>query len=296
MSGSRKILSERLKEMRVNSGLTQSKLAEGICTQALISNMEKEENKENPSSHTLFLLSERLGVSMSYLYGQDEVNKVNNDVLSNFRHIKYMVEKLKAKRDYYALKYIIDNELKKEGSLTNTDKQFLYWHQAIYIYYLDHDFTQAKEMLDKALELNVVNKEQQIEIKMSYGIILSDEKKHEESEKILLECLNEYSTKELHIPTIYSKIVFNLSANLTKRREYKESLNYSLLGIENCMNHSSLFMLGDLYYQTGYNYYRLNEKEIGRDYMKRSILIFELQGNIDMVRYINNNIEKINIF
>ena len=72
------------------------------------------------------------------LYGQTSHEETHH---SNLDSIKEIVTNLKNRRDYISLKYVIDNELKNVHSLTNVDKQYLYWHEAIYIYYLE---TEAK--------------------------------------------------------------------------------------------------------------------------------------------------------
>ncbi|KMK78039.1 helix-turn-helix domain-containing protein [Alkalihalobacillus pseudalcaliphilus] len=294
---SKNLLGQRLKEIRQQKGLTQSKLAKGICTQAQISNLEREDSQENPTSYTLYLLSERLGVSMGYLYGQTSHEETHH---SNLDSIKEIVTNLKNRRDYISLKYVIDNELKNVHSLTNVDKQYLYWHEAIYIYYLETDFALAEKKLKKALSLrtdmnNATARQQLIETKISYGIILSDEDKYEEAENMLFECFEASKEGENFNFHLYAKILFNISTNLTKQKKYQQSIEYCLISIEHCINKGILYTLGDSLYQTGFNYHQIKDLENGRKYMEQAKLIFEIQKNYEMVKFIEEKLKNLYI-
>lgn len=63
-------LGEKIKALRKRKAMTQSSLSEGIVTRNMLSQIES--GKASPSLDTLKLLSERLGISVSYLVSDDE--------------------------------------------------------------------------------------------------------------------------------------------------------------------------------------------------------------------------------
>lgn len=294
------VLGERLKKVRTFRGLTQSQLAEGICTQAQISNIEKGTGKENTSSQILYLLSERLDVDMSYLYGQrDEPSYLVNE---NFKQIKALIENLKSHRDYSSLNYVIQNELsnKKNKFASEFEQQFLYWHQAICTYYLEHDIEKAIDFFNKALSAishydTLESKIQYIEVKTSFGIILQEEKRYADSIQTLQECLdlNHELNQSHNKDKIHPKILFNLSINYTMQKMYNKALSLCLDAIDICLANDSLYLLGDVLYQAGYNYYMLDYKKEGLGYMERATVIFEIQKNSKIVQYIKNKIREL---
>lgn len=297
-----KILGNRLKKVRQEQGWTQAKLAEDICTQAQVSNIEKGSSNDNPSSHTLFLLSEKLNVSMSYLYGQDKYsyNQGNNEL----SEVKALIENSKRRRDYLTLKYIINNEISKTTNLSYITSQYLLWHKAIYTYYLENDYQTARNLFDDALipetsETTIDSKLQNINIKLSHGIILNDEKSYEEAGKIIEECLSKYillneayTFGELDIH-LFNKIIFNLSLNYTSREKDQESLDYCLNAIQQSKEQNYMGLLGDLVFQAGFNHYNLGAKELGLSYIKESLSIFRIQNNTEMINLVNQYSQKL---
>lgn len=59
---------KRRKELK----MTQADLAKNICTQSQVSRIEK--NEIMPSSETLFLIANKLNVSMDFFFGVEHVN------------------------------------------------------------------------------------------------------------------------------------------------------------------------------------------------------------------------------
>jgi transcriptional regulator with XRE-family HTH domain len=58
------IIGNKIKELRQVVDITQGELADGICTQALISRMEK--GDIYPNATTLYQISKKLGVDVNY--------------------------------------------------------------------------------------------------------------------------------------------------------------------------------------------------------------------------------------
>ncbi|MDZ7836233.1 MAG: helix-turn-helix transcriptional regulator [Alkalibacterium sp.] len=66
-------MGEKIRKRRKEIKMTQFDLSDGICTQAMISRIEKE--KVRPSRELMEKLAERLEVSLHYFYGEDSIEK-----------------------------------------------------------------------------------------------------------------------------------------------------------------------------------------------------------------------------
>ncbi|MFB4211644.1 helix-turn-helix domain-containing protein [Shouchella sp. JSM 1781072] len=292
------VLGERLRSIRKMRGYTQNELAAGICTQGVISNIEGKNGKENPSSSILFQLSERLGVSMSYLYGQDDNGELitNKDIRDT--EVSEIIKNLKQRRDYSALRYIIESEKNKNLHLTNAEKQFLLWHEAICTYYDTSNSTLTKEIFQKALKLDVENNDknnlQLIEINLSLGIIEYEENNYNESKEILLKCIEAImNNKTIKAPEILAKIYYNLSNVCSSMKEFDQSLQYSFDAIETCVQNNILSVIGDSLYQIGYCYHLKGKENLSINYMEKALVIFTIQKNDLMVKNIQKSINSV---
>ncbi|MBV6684081.1 helix-turn-helix domain-containing protein [Bacillus sp. JRC01] len=78
------VIGKKIKELRKAIGITQGELAEGICTQALISRIEK--GDIYPSATVLYRISQRLGVDVNYFFeiGSTERHDYIKDVERQF--------------------------------------------------------------------------------------------------------------------------------------------------------------------------------------------------------------------
>lgn len=287
------LLGERLRSLRKLRGLTQSQLSKGICTQGLISNLENGTGKENPSALTVYQLSERLNVSMGYLYGQHTTNEDMSDIRNS--EVSNIIQTLKARRDYSTLNYVIKVEKEKKRILTNAEQQYLLWHEAISTYYLDKDLKKAEQLFNSSLELfvedNTENLVQLIEVELSLGLIYYEESLFEKAETILLNCLTKVEKlgEEVHSKTT-TRILFNLAIIYTKMEKYEVSLDFCNRAIDLCKQNESMSFLGDCLYQAGYNYCLLEDFSTGVDYMNKSIVIFQIQENNELIKIVRKNI------
>ncbi|NRG48395.1 helix-turn-helix transcriptional regulator, partial [Bacillus sp. CRN 9] len=74
-------LAQLIKDLRQSIGISQRELAEGVCSQSEISQIEN--GKIIPCIYTLMSISERLGVEPVYFI--DRINKDEYTLLSNIK-------------------------------------------------------------------------------------------------------------------------------------------------------------------------------------------------------------------
>lgn len=293
------VLGERLKTIRKMRGYTQSELAKGICTQGVISNIEGKNGKENPSSSILFQLSERLGVTMSYLYGQEESASFVTSKDIRQSQVSKIIKNLKARRDYTALNYIVENEKNKSSQLSNAEKQYLLWHEAVCSYYERRSVDEAISLFTRALDLQTTKKKadlvQRVEIELSLGSIYYEENHYSESEYMLLACLENIQELETDssVYEVMTKIHFNLSNIYNRKEEYEKALRHAEAALDLSVSSNTLTLLGDALYQIGYTNSLTGNTQLGIDYIEKSLVIVTLQDNQKLVSIIENTLAKL---
>lgn len=284
-------VANKIKNRRKELGLTQKELAEGICTQSQISNIEKGEL--NPSSYVLFKISKRLIVDMNYFFG------IDSEIINNqFDEIKDMIEQQKGQRNYTSLRYIVNKELQeRKGNLNSYEHRYLLWHRGITDYVLDNEFEKTISFMHDLIIESESNKDLllNINIKTSIATMYKDEQHFEDAYNLFVETLNELKLIDFK-SKYYSelKVLFGLAQTLTYLEKYDESKNYCLQAISICVKEQSLFFLANCYYQLGFNLVNLERKDEGKRYIKISLTLFEIQENTKMVTILNEKINELN--
>ena len=84
-------LGEKIKRRRKEISMTQIDLAEGICTQAMVSRLEKQ--KVRPSRDLMEKLADRMDTPMSYFYGEDSLETRHSQVSQLCKMIRQHLER-----------------------------------------------------------------------------------------------------------------------------------------------------------------------------------------------------------
>jgi transcriptional regulator with XRE-family HTH domain len=100
------VIGKKIKELRKAVGLTQGDLAQGICTQALISRIEK--GDIYPSATALYQISNRLGVDVNYFF---EIGTTPR--LDYLREVEKQLTKLRVDQRFEEMMEIVKKEEKK---------------------------------------------------------------------------------------------------------------------------------------------------------------------------------------
>lgn len=279
---------ESLKNIRKRAGLSQKELAAGICSQAQISKIEKDD--EIPSAIILNKISKKLGVDMNYFFDIQQAHKI--EYINN---VKNEVSYLKKEKKYNQLHELIfkvkENPLFQEGE----NLKFIIWHEAICIHYVEKDSSKAVKLLRKGLELSPYEnkdfyKEIDIQIINSLAILQKELGIVKESEEnfqkafVLLKQIPKLTDFTIELRTI-----FGLAQLYTDTNRFKESLSLCQKGIAICKKLETLYLLGQLQYQTGENLAKMGKKTEAKNAFDKASLIFQLQDNPEYVRLIKEN-------
>ncbi|WP_430508164.1 helix-turn-helix domain-containing protein [Rossellomorea marisflavi] len=281
---------KKIKELRKNSGLSQEELSEGVCTQAQISKIEK--GLVFPYASTLYQISQKLGVDVNYFFDIGTTPRLD--------YVQEVFEQLQIMRRTYRFREMIDIVKAEETNplFTQNKKnlQLLLWHKGIYLYEVEHKKDEAIEILNQAVHITdlkgKVMQEREIEILLTMATIYFKEdinsalSLYEEVIRHLqvLPHLNDY--------TIKTKLYYNMARVLTRLNRLNESNGYCDEAIKWCLKKDSIFLLGQIHYQKGYNLELDNQLESARKYMEKALIVFEIQEDYKTVDFVREKIKQ----
>ncbi|TYR80665.1 helix-turn-helix transcriptional regulator [Priestia megaterium] len=287
----KKQLGQLIRELRKIARLSKQQLADGICS---AEELEKyESGEEFITSHILYKLSKRLGVSMNYFFEVGEVtsNDYSNEIKATIRH--YI-----RKRDYETVLHIVNKEKENPMFQDPFHAQFFLWHEAICDYYINNSFDQALEKLEKAISFTRISEhfysEKEIAILNSIAIIYDEEGQLKKAFSTYMEALQHITLlPKLKDPLVKIRILYGLSKALCQMKRFEKSVKYGKLGLALCIQHETLYLLGELHFQVGESLYHTGQYEEGMRYLQKSIHIFEIEENDAFVALVKQEIDQL---
>ncbi|MGM0842257.1 MAG: helix-turn-helix domain-containing protein [Bacillota bacterium] len=286
------VIGKKIRELRKVVGLTQGDLAEGVCTQALVSRIEK--GDIYPSATTLYQISLKLGVDVNYFF---EIGTTPR--LDYFQEVEKQLRILRMNGRYDEMMELVRTEEKNPFFFRENEKlQLLYWHKAIYLFEITKDKESAFSLLQQAYQLTSHQKkattEREMEILMTFGTWKSLLDKHEEALHHYkeVEGLMKY-IEQLFDKSIKTRLFFNTSRVLTRIGRYDESTDYCLKAIKWCLEEEHLWGLGELHYQIGYNFELMGEYKKAIPYVEKSIHMFELRKDERFLTFLENRKQEL---
>ncbi|WP_449621018.1 helix-turn-helix domain-containing protein [Robertmurraya sp. Marseille-Q9965] len=279
---------ESLKNIRKRAGLSQKELAAGICSQAQISKIEKDD--EIPSAIILNAISKKLGVDMNYFFDIQQSHKIEY-----INSVKNEVYQLKKENNYSELLKFIQKVKQNSLFQKGENYKFLIWHEAICIHYVEKDSLKAMGLLKKGLQLNPwengkLYTEIDIQIISSLAVLQKELGIHEESESNFLKALELLKQlPKLAEKSIELKVLFGLAQLYTDMKRFQDSLLLSQRGIKLCDELDTFYLLGHFQYQVGENLAKLGKKTDAKQAFNKSCLIFQLQDNQEYVKLVKEN-------
>ncbi|WEG16636.1 helix-turn-helix domain-containing protein [Alkalihalophilus pseudofirmus] len=273
-----------IKDLRRFYKISQQELAEGICTQAMISRIENDDLY--PSAPLLYQIAEKLGVDINYFFNVSETPRLDyaQEVCLQIRRL---VRHTKYKEAMEMIHLEKRNPLFQKGQF----QQFLLWQEGICYFYKTKDKERCFSLLEEALCLKNTAKdhlaENEIEILTSKAIILCDLNLYIEA----IDIFNESLTLLKAIPHTQSsklevRILYNMSRAYHLNKQYIRSIETATKGIFLCLKEESMYLLGELYYQKGESLYHKKEVELALKCLDQSLWIFKQIKNEAFYHYV----------
>ncbi|WP_261129688.1 helix-turn-helix domain-containing protein [Bacillus sp. Marseille-Q3570] len=282
------MVGEEVKRLRKTMGISQKELCEGICTQAEISKIEN--NQTAPLANTLYHIAKRLGVKTDYFFERSES--------TNYEYIDelfYFLREAVRKKDYLNLQRMVQTE--KNNPLFQKNlamKQLLKWHEGICSYHVDEDATTAINQLNESLELTNHHKdyfvERELEILNSIGVIYIETKQLDSAHDTFQKAIEQYKRLPYkNEKKIFPRLCYNYSKLLANLNEYNKAISIAKEGIQSCLENESLYMFGELHFEVGRSYYKLNESDLSKESFHKAIQVFRLLDKEHYIKIIQDH-------
>ncbi|MDV2686527.1 helix-turn-helix domain-containing protein [Alkalihalophilus lindianensis] len=272
-------IGKNIKFYRTLKGLTQNELAEGICTQAQISNIEA--GKFIPLSTTLFELSRRLGVDMTHFF--HEASNPRYDYIQDFIQD---VRKHTMNRNYEQVYDLILAEEKNPLFESVDLQQFIFWHKGFSMAYTTKNYEESLKILFNALNLTYKGKDgysqEEIQILNAIGVVYDLSGKPHTSVEIYERAIHGTTTIPQLNPKIKVRVYYNYAKAEKSLTNYEKSIYLSEKGIQLCIENELLYLLGECLYQKGYCLILTNQHEEGKKYIQDAIYLFRIEGKLTL--------------
>lgn len=265
---------DKLKEYRISHKFTQKDLAEGICSQAMVSKIEK--NDLVPDINTVLQFADKLGVDIKALIGEESQSQ--SELSTN------EISELLEKREYFDLEQL----LQKSGILNKDLKSLTpmeIWLRAIVLYLNYGEKDQAISMLTDLKKSEIKDYNQRVRISNTLASFLLDSSRYIEAEAILNELQKEsvdFSSIDTEIASNYfyttSLVKINLGKNLEAKDNAQRAINNNLSANSNVHLEEFYSLLASVYYYLGdfSNAFKYNEYAYMFAEIKNSHLMMEL--------------------
>ena len=267
-----------LKEYRKKKGLTQVQLAEGICEQATVSNIE---NKNmSPGINILSALSKKLNVEISDILVETEEDKIRKK-LSEIQSLN-AVSKYK---ESYEILQTIDQKKVSNSDLLN---QILFYQGL-----LDHLYAKKEDaalfyfnqVLEQTTETDIHHLQAAANVAMIYLA-----KGELDFAKVYVErtlkILNDTDFDNLMVCAVY----YNIATYYSKIENYEKAIQLCEKGIEYNKKHKSTHSLEYLLYEIAFCHKQLGEDDYLERYMDaKKVACFN--GNDHAVKVIENDLK-----
>ncbi|RDI40149.1 helix-turn-helix domain-containing protein [Falsibacillus pallidus] len=289
------VIGKKIRELRKLMGLSQEELAEGICTQAQISKIEK--GDVYPYASTLYLIAQRLGLDVNYFFDIGTTPRIDY-----VQEVEEVLGSARRRMSYSEMLEIVKSEEKNPLFTQNKkNQQLLLWHKGIAAYILnkknrDWSISCLKDAISMTQSSEKVFSEREIEIYLSLGTIYSEEGDFDAA-------LNIYKLAKEHLEllpyvkdvSIKPKLFYNIARAYTRQERFEESIEHCKEAINYCIKKDNLYCLGELHYHLGYNYELENKIMLAIKYFEKALFIFKLQKDEKYIAFISDKIDKLKV-
>lgn len=290
-------LSKRIKQLRQNKNLTQTDLAKDICSQGLISKIEKGEI--SPDILILSRLAKRLDVSVGYLIGEETASGVS--VLNDERPRQYKekIAQLVTKQNYLELEDYVAHNKMRDYSLFEYDSPYFMWLDSLIRSMNYHKLEEAIQSIKDGLDvLNDSNHLSQDDLDLKFNLydtwscILALEGKFQEAIEISLNCYAMTEFPRVN-PFIKIQLFYGVARSYAKLKQAIDSNFYIQKAIQVSTKSANFLLLEKLYLLSAENYLSLNDLERAKEFAEKSKFISDIKNYDTLVPYIEKVLSKI---
>lgn len=232
-----------------------------------------------PFASTLYLISERLRVDVNYFFDIGSTPR-----LDYVLEVTKLLKQARRTMNYEEMRQVVDNEVKNPlFSQNKRNYQLLLWHKGIYEHAMNKNAEKSIAILQEAIALTQSTEkfysERELELMLSIGVVYFEEDDFENALVVYEQTLKYIKQMpSLNDITIQTRLYYNVARALTCMGRLEQSKEYCTEGIDWCIDKASLYLLGELHYQFGYNAELGGDMKQALHYMKKACLVFICRG------------------
>ena len=288
------LLGDLIKAKRLENGLTQAELAAGICTQASISNLEK--NQRIPPLMTLLAIGNRLNLNFDEL--SDYAIEQENPTSDVFNRVRTLRKQFKLKEAYD----LIIEELPLDKLKTYHKKKQYYYYLGITGLLGYNKISEAHYNFNLALSSESEPNLDFYDILTINGIGLAyyfeseEEKARTYFEKSLVQ-LDQFMSQMVSLDESIeiTKLYYATAKFYSEIKEYSKAVDLCSLGIQVQLDQHVNYELEMLYYEKAFNLAKLNKKSEAEEYYYYAAALAKMINNTMVVETIKENIIKFRL-
>lgn len=266
----------KIKALRKERKLSQIELADGICSQAIISNLEK--NGTLPSRKILEKITNKLGISVNSLYEYEipiDIKKINSLISANdFRELE----------NYY-------HELEK-AEIMPLHIPYFHWLRIIILFKNRLEKEKAINELEKKINRDNINgyeDEHNIRLIVTLADFHLAQGNFEKAYETY--ALIQNYIQQIEDICLKSRYHYRYAQVLTKLEKYYESLSEIAKLMRIILEHRSIYLLGEALLIKAYAFYQLEQYAESKLSVERAKVIFDIQNNEEMVTCVIRQLE-----
>ncbi len=288
------LLGDLIKAKRLEKGLTQAELAAGICTQASISNLEK--NQRIPPLMTLLAIGNRLNLNFDEL--SDYAIEQENPTSDVFNRVRTLRKQFKLKEAYD----LIIEELPLDKLKTYHKKKQYYYYLGITGLLGYNKISEAHYNFNLALSSESEPNLDFYDILTINGIGLAyyfeseEEKARTYFEKSLVQ-LDQFMSQMVSLDESIeiTKLYYATAKFYSEIKEYSKAVDLCSLGMQVQLDQHVNYELEMLYYEKAFNLAKLNKKSEAEECYYYATALAKMINNTMVVETIKENIIKFRL-
>ncbi|MDT2010834.1 helix-turn-helix domain-containing protein [Carnobacterium divergens] len=268
-------LGDKIQYFRKKKLMSQFELAQDICTQATISNIEN--NNTTPNIFILEKLAKRLDISLDQLSDDDDEDNQNQI----FKKISKLIELNEHKKAFF----LIQEKLDKNNILVSDEKKYYYYLGITHLIGFNK-IELARENFEKVFisksELSIEDVLTLVGLGISY--VKTDE----------VDVAKTYFDKALNLLKLikkldrsgileFAKIYYNSAKFFSLIKDYYRAINLCEIAIDLVLRQDSRYHLAYLYYEYAFNLVQLGHNDISSEYYQIAYSLACID-NIEVVR------------
>ncbi|WP_334329908.1 helix-turn-helix domain-containing protein [Companilactobacillus sp. HBUAS59699] len=258
-----------LKEKRLSLKMSQKEVADGICTQPMISSIEK--NKYIPNSQILISICKKLKINLNIL------NLDDNYQISSVEKFNKKVGLYCNNHEYQKLKKFLLQESTVSMIENDQQTQAYYYYLGVCHLQADKDLKAAK--MDLQMAMSKIDNQRELTTLdrltlISMSLIFANKNIEYESKKYLKLAFTDLDKSQFETNQI---ALFYLAAYTNiLLGENIDATNWIVQGIEFASAHDSHYMLGNMYYLLARLASNAHKNGIANIYQSRANIFVEL--------------------